>query len=169
MDNEQSIEALVHQAFNYIQQHRPQLDRENGATTNPITENHNKGHVTDPEHDKRLTENKEKEDSDRKDKEEADEHQRSEDAKRNQNKLQQIKQLQQRKASYSPEEIALRNNPAIQKLFGSKPASIESLQMIRKNIKTRIACAVSIQEKNDFHTMLSNISALLIKANILKK
>lgn len=90
---------MVHQAFNYIQQHRPQLDRENGATTNPVLkehENHNKGHVVDPEHDKRLSENKNKDDDARDEQEEADERQRAEDSKRNQKKLMELKQLQDR-------------------------------------------------------------------------
>lgn len=70
---ESSVEGLAVRAWNFVHQHRPELDRK--LKENPIKpakpetvggngEGSNRGHVTDPKHDQRLKQNKEKNEQD---------------------------------------------------------------------------------------------------------
>ena len=113
-DITQNEKVLIHKAFKYTDQHRSELERELEADKS----GHNKGRVVDEKNDRRLSENKDENKDENREKREAEEEdarEKEEVVKRNQQKLQQIKQLQEHKPTLQMSankslELELRNN-----------------------------------------------------------
>ena len=166
----QEIE-LIRQAFKFTDQHRSKLER-----TLESDKSKQKGHVVDPEHDKRLSENKDKKEEDEKalEREEEAKERQEETAKANRNKLMQLKEIQEKGLSRANlNENALRNNitygAAISKMLGNNAYNLKSLQLVRASLIKQQSNLSSIEDKNELHQLLSHVAALMIKAGALIK